>query len=594
MDYKKPPFEYISKQSRLTEVVNAELAKQSILAVDVESDGLDPHTLKLLLVQIGIPGQAFVINAKLDLAPLKTLLENPEILKLVQNGKFDYSALKVTRSIEMRNMYDTMLSERLLTVGMERENSLLSLAAKYTGVQLDKDWESLNWYAAAKSGKFSEAQLRYAAVDVVILFPIYAKQKEGLAKEKLETVAKLEFNLMPVVAEIEIKGSKIDVNKWRENLAVLSQRRDEIARQIQEELRPYFVVKQMGLFGQNTDVLNLNSPMQVMEAFRKLGIDIPSTGEAILAKVDHPVAKLLLKYRENEKLLTAFGENLLEKIHPKTGRIHPDFQQIGADTGRFACSNPNLQQIPTDSAFRSCFIPEPGYKFIVGDYSQIELRIMAELSQDPVFLNAFRNNDDLHTLTASQMYNIPREQVDKKMRFNAKSINFGLMYGRGANSLSIQLGVSFEEAEKLLAKYFATYKKVKSWLDKVGREAVRKGYSTTLSGRKRWYRESDPGDPGYLRAVSHIERQGKNTPIQGTSADMTKFALVGIYNALKDGKYDAFPIHTVHDEIVVEVREDQAEEVKEIVEREMVKSGQMLLKSVPVLAEVKVSNVWEH
>lgn len=594
MDYKKPPFEYISSQSRLTEVVNVELAKQPILAVDVESDGLDPYTLKLLLVQIGIPGQAFVVDAKLDLGPLKTLLEDPEILKLVQNGKFDYSALKVTRSIEIRNMFDTMLSERLLTVGMERENSLLSLAAKYTGVQLDKDWESLNWYAAAKSGKFSEAQLRYAAVDVVILFPIYAKQKEGIEKEKLDQVAKLEFDLLPVVAEIEIKGSKIDVNKWRENLAVLSQRRDEIARQIQEELRPYFVVKQMGLFGQNTDVLNLNSPMQVMGAFRKLGIDIPSTGEAILAKVDHPVAKLLLQYRENEKLLTAFGENLLEKIHPKTGRIHPDFQQIGADTGRFACSNPNLQQIPTDSAFRSCFIPEPGYKFIVGDYSQIELRIMAELAQDPVFLNAFQNNEDLHTLTASQMYNISREQVDKKMRFNAKSINFGLMYGRGANSLSIQLGVSFEEAEKLLEKYFATYKKVKVWLDKAGREAVRKGYSTTLSGRKRWYRELDPGDPSYLRSVSHIERQGKNTPIQGTSADMTKYALVGIYHALKDGKYDAFPIHTVHDEIVVEVRADQAEVVREIVEREMVKSGQMLLKSVPVKAEVKVSDVWEH
>lgn len=594
MDYKKPSFEFITSESRSDEVVKNELANQPILSLDVESDGLDPHTLKLLLVQVGIPGKAFVFDAKLDLTSLKLLLEDTKILKLVQNGKFDYSALKVVKGIEIHNMFDTMLTERLLTVGMERENSLLDLANKYIGIQLDKDWGSLNWYASAKNGTFSDSQLRYAAVDVVVLFPIYEKQQEALQKERLERVAQLEFDLMPVVAEIEIRGSKIDVNKWRENLAVLSQRRNELAKQIQEELRPYFNVRQMDLFGQTADVVNLNSPSQVIDAFKKLGLDIPSTGEAILATLDHPVAKLLLQYRENEKLLTAFGENLLDKIHKKTGRIHPDFMQIGADTGRFACSNPNLQQIPADSAFRSCFIPEPGYKFVVADYSQIELRIMAELSQDPVFLEAFRNNEDLHTLTASQMYGIPREQVDKKMRFNAKSINFGLMYGRGANSLSIQLGVSAEEAEKLLEKYFATYKKVKAWLDKVGREAVKKGYSTTLSGRKRWYRELDPGDPGYQRAVSHIERQGKNTPIQGTSADMTKFALVGIYNALKEGRYDAFPIHTVHDEIVVEVREDQSEAIREIVEREMIKSGQMLLKLVPVKAEVKISSVWEH
>ncbi|NIT03333.1 DNA polymerase I, partial [Candidatus Saccharibacteria bacterium] len=156
--------------------------------------------------------------------------------------------------------------------------------------------------------------------------------------------------------------------------------------------------------------------------------------------------------------------------------------QIGADTGRFACSNPNLQQIPADSMFRRCFIASEGYKLVVADYSQIELRIMAELSRDPAFLKAFKEGEDLHSLTASQMFGVPLERVTKEKRFQAKSINFGLMYGRGARSLSIQLDISEEEAQKLLHKYFATYKKVKSWLDKIGRKAVRRGYSTTLGG----------------------------------------------------------------------------------------------------------------
>lgn len=594
MDYQNPPYEYIAEQARLEEVARDDLAQREVMALDVEGDGLDPHMMNLILMQIGTPEKAYIFNAKLDLTSLRTILENDKVLKILQNGKFDYSALKVVKGVEVANMFDTMLAERILTTGLQRENSLEDLAAKYLGVALDKDWAALNWVATAKSGRVSKAQLKYAANDVLVLFPIYEKLLAALQREKLMPVAALEFSLVPVVAEMEVRGSLIDEKKWRENLQVLMNRRDEIAAQIQQELQPFFRVKQVDLFGNSHDVLNLNSPAQIMEAFRKLGLDLPSTGEAILAKTNHPVARLLLQYREAEKLITAFGENLLTKVHKKTGRIHPDFMQIGADTGRFACSDPNLQQIPTDSTFRSCFVPAKGYKFVVADYSQIELRIMAELSEDPAFMKAFKNDEDLHTRTASEMYNVPLEKVDKKMRFNAKSINFGLMYGRGANSLAVQLGVTSEEAGKLLEKYFTTYRKVKMWLDKAGREAVRKGYSTTLAGRKRWFKEADPGDPLYHRLVSHIERQGKNTPIQGSSADMTKYALVGIYRALREGHYDAFPIHTVHDEIVVEVREDQAKPVRDLVEKEMIKAGERLLRKVPVKVDAKIAAAWEH
>lgn len=589
-DSQNPEYELIENQPEVEKAV-AELEKKEILSVDVEGTKLDPHDTNLLLVQVATPHKAYIFDVqKVDTAPLKPLLEDTRRLKIVQNGKFDYEMIKVNLGITLENIYDTMLAERILTTGIIRENSLAAISRKYLGLQLEKEVR----YTFGKTAKVTKKQLAYAALDVLVLFPIFKAQFKELQKEKLTRVAQLEFRCLPVVAEMEIRGSYIDVEKWRENLRQLKEKRDLAAARIQEELRPLYRHTQVDLFGNHVDVVNLNSPIQILKAFRKVGLDLPSTGEAILRRTDHLLAKMLLEYRGYEKLISAFGENLLAKINPKTKRIHPDFMQIGADTGRFACSNPNLQQIPTDSAFRSCFVPAPGFKFIVADYSQIELRIMAELSEDPAFMQAYKEDKDLHTLTASQMYGIPMERVDKKMRFNAKSINFGLMYGRGAASLATQLGVSVDEAKLLLNKYFRTYGKVRRWLDQVARDAIRKGYSTTLGGRKRWYTLPDKSDPNYERQIAHFERQGKNTPIQGSSADMTKYALVYIYDKIKKNNYTAFPVHTVHDEIVLEVKEDQAEEVRDVVEKEMVRAGQQLLKKVPVKVEAVVSDVWEH
>ena len=593
IDFKNPNFEYITEQTRVPEVA-AELSGSPLISIDVEATGLDPHTLKLLLLQIGTEKKAYVFNASLDLAQLKLLLEDPKILKILQNGKFDYAALKATKKIELNNIYDTMIAERIITTGIRRENSLGAIAKKYLDISLDKDYESYNWEEVGRTGRVTQRHLKYAALDVLTLFPIFKKQFEILKKEDLLKVSKLEFQLISVVAEMELRGSKIDIKKWHENTEELKRKRDEIAAQIQVELKPYYKIQQASLFGTGSDVLNLNSPVQIMEAFRKLNIDIASTGEAVLKTVDHPVAKLMLQYREAEKLISAFGENFLEKVHPKTGRIHPDFMQIGADTGRFACSNPNLQQIPQDYTFRSCFIPGDGYKYVVGDYSQIELRIMAELSKDPVFLGAFEKNEDLHMKTAVNMYNVREEQVDKKMRTAAKTINFGLMYGRGPASIGIQIGVGVDEARSLLDKYFKAYQGVKKWLDRAGKEAVHRGFSTTLLGRKRWYLMPDKADPNYERLLANIERQGKNTPIQGTSADITKFALIYINDRIKREKLDAFLIHTVHDEIVTEARAEVAQYVRDLVEEEMVRAAKQLLKSVKVLSDVKVADYWSH
>jgi len=590
-DPQNPSYELIETQEQVEKAVR-ELKKREVLALDTEATQLDPYNTTLILVQVGTPKTAYIFNfQKVDIAPLKPLLEDPKRLKIVQNGKFDYEMLKANAGITIENIFDTMLAERILTTGFKRENSLEALALNYLDIQLDKSIRN----TFTKTDTLTKDQLKYAALDVLVLFPLFKIQFKKLQKEKLVKIAQLEFRCLPVVAEMELRGARIDEERWRKNLQELKAKRDLVAARIQEELRPLYQNTQVDLFGNHVDVVNLNSPVQILEAFRRVGIDLPSTSESVLRRTNHPLAKMLLEYRSYEKLISAFGENLLSKINPKTGRIHPDYMQIGADTGRFACSNPNLQQIPKDSAFRSCFIPAEGYKFVVADYSQIELRIMAEFSEDPAFMKAYREDRDLHTLTAAQMFGIPEEKVRHDVeRFQAKSINFGLMYGRGAASLASQLGISVEEAKTLLNKYFRTYSKVKRWLDKAGRDAVQKGYSVTLGGRKRWFRRPDPSDPSYERQLSHFERQGKNTPIQGTSADIIKYALVFIYDKIKKKGYEAFPVHTVHDEVVVEVREDQAEEVRDLVEKEMIRAAKVLLKKVPVKVGIKISDIWEH
>ncbi|OGC56138.1 hypothetical protein A2797_02165 [candidate division WWE3 bacterium RIFCSPHIGHO2_01_FULL_48_15] len=584
-------YEVIEDQ-KLVEKIADELSQEPIVSFDIEGTSLDPYDTKLLLVQVAVPGKAYLFDARhLDLKPLSGVLENEKILKLAQNAKFDYGMLKVKYGIEVKNIFDTMLAERILTTGLARENSLAAICRKYLGIELAKETRDT---FVGHTRDFSKKQLDYAASDVLVLFPIYERQKTALEKEGLAKIADLEFKLISVVAEMELRGFLIDVEKWRKVIRDYQQKANEVAGKIQEELRPYFRHTQTDLFGNHADVVNLNSPSQVLDAFRKVGLDLPSTGEEILARYDHPLAKLLLEHRTYEKIITAFGENLIAKINPKTGRIHPDYMQIGADTGRFACSNPNLQQIPSDSLFRQCFVAPPGYKLVVADYSQIELRIAAELSQDPVFLKAFADDADLHIVTASQMYGVPPEAVTKQLRNTSKTINFGLLYGRGAKSIGVQIGASEEKARALLDKYFRTYRQVKRWLDNAARDAIRLGYSETLGGRKRFYQKLDPDDPGYERQIAYIERQGKNTPVQGTSADMTKLALIHIGKRIKEEGLEATPIHTVHDEIVVEAKEEKAEDIAKIVGEEMERAGKELLKQVPVKVDISVSDVWEH
>jgi DNA polymerase-1 len=577
-------FELITDQARLAEVV-AELSSHPIVAVDTETTGLDPFAENtLLLVQVATPERAYLVDARrVDPRPLRRILEDDRTLKLLQNAKFDYKMLRHQTGISMRRMYDTMLAERVLTAGISREIGLASLAKKYAGVTLDK---SVRTSFIDKTGEFSHDQLRYAARDALVLFTIYAQQREKLKQEKMLEVALLEFKTVIAVSEMELAGCLIDQGRWRKIIDSAQAERDRSAHELGALLAD--AIPQQSLFG--GPAINLNSNTQLLETFGRMGLDLPDTMEATLQKHDHPAIKKLLEYRGFEKMLSAFGEKFLDLIHPTTGRIHPDFNQIGADTGRFSCTNPNVQQIPATSDFRACFVAAPGYKLITCDYSQAELRILAQLSEDPAFVEAFQSGGDLHQLTASQMYQVPPDLVDKKQRGAAKVINFGLAYGRGPAALGVQLGVSTDGAKKLIDQYFKAYSGIQRWLDKAGRDAVRRGYSVTLYGRKRYYAELDDRDPEYNKKRASIERQGKNSPIQGANADMTKLALVGLNEALQG--YDARVVNTVHDEIVVEARAEQAEAVCKIVEHEMVKAGAKIITLVPVVADAKIADYW--
>lgn len=575
-------YEVIRDNLKLIEVAQT-ISTYPVLAIDTETTGLNPITDSLLLVQIATPEKVYVIEAReVDLRHVKNALENSQIVKILQNAKFDYKFIKAKLGISIVNIFDTMLAERVLTTGISRAIALSQITKKYLDINLEK---SIRTSFVNLSAPMTNEQFDYAAQDAAVLFLLYPQMKWELEKLELADVAKLEFDAVIPISEMELEGVLVDVVKWREIIKDHEVKRDQLQKETLELLGSN--ATQKTLFG-DVQQINLNSQKQVISAFSELNISLEDTSEAQLNQVDHPAAKKLLEYREHDKIITSFGETFLNLINPLTGRIHPNFQQIGADTGRLSCQNPNLQQIP--SFFRSCFICPPGYSVITCDYSQAELRILAHLSQDPKFCKAFRDGGDLHATTASQMFKVPIDKVTKEQRGQAKTINFGLAYGRGPASLALQLGVSSDKAEKLIKSYFKSYSGIEAWLNTAAMSAVEAGYSLTPFGRKRFYTMPDPRDPEYKKQIGGIQRKGKNTPIQGSNADMIKYALIFINERLKE--FDAKLVNTVHDEIVVEAKDDQAEKVFEIVKNEMVRAAEIFITAVPFVVDGILAPHW--
>ena len=557
------------------------LQKAVVVGLDTETTSLSPRDGKVRLLQIATPDETFVIDLfeVQDLSPLKDVLEDGPV-KVLHNSKFDYAFLFAERGIALHPVFDTMLAAQVLAGGDQRPSfSLEAVAERFLEETLDKSAGREDW-----SGELSEGQLEYAARDAAILLPLHEKLAAALEEEKLTSVSKIEFRAVAAIAEMELSGVKLDVARWKELEKTIRVRRDEAAEELEAQFpQPEGILPLEGLGPR----LNLNSPQQITDAFRSLGVDLPDTKVWTLLKVDHPAAKLLLKYRELQKKLGTYLETYPRYIDPGSGRIHANFLQCRVPTGRLACTNPNIQQIPHEDEFRSCFVAEEGNTLVIADYSQIELRILAEVSDDAGFVEAFQKGEDLHRVTAATMFGVGKDEVTKDQRSAAKRINFGLMYGRGARSLSAQLGTDDERARVLIDEYFANYPGVQKFLQNTANRAMKTRTLRTLAGRVRKFGDTsglDRQDKGALR------REAMNYPIQGSSADIAKLALVYLHEALRD--LDARLINSIHDEFVVECREDLAEEVTERMEDAMIRAGKVLLKKVPPEVEVGVSREW--
>ena len=562
--------------------------------VDSETGGLDPFLSDLVLIQLMAGSKVFLIDTGMIPADhrkaffydgLERILEDKTILKVFHNGLFDLKFFKYrlfdNNGVRFKSLFDTMLAEQLLTAGISKRgnHSLKALCRKYLSIELDKGLQT-----SFLPGKpLTKEQIRYAVEDVKHLEAIFRIQSAAIAEAGLTETALLEFGITPAIVNIELAGVRLDTKKLEAMKVLLLCEEKRLEQRLSEIVAASRPVKKQELFAQTS--INFRSPVQVNQLLNDFGFDVAGTGTEILEKIDHPFTKALLEYRKVSKLLSSFCDKLPKHIHPKTGRIHPEFFQLGTEAGRFTCQNPNLQQIPHDQEWRDLFSAPEGRKIITADYSQIELRILAEFSQDPAFVEAYHNNQDLHSRTASEMFNVPIDQVNKDQRGIAKTINFGLCYGMSSKGLSERLNIPGEKAEAFINQYFRAYPKVKKILQDLGMKAVTDLCSITLGGRKRYYLATDS-----FSGQKALERKGRNTPIQGTCGDILKKAILYLWDSLKD--YDAKMVNLVHDEIVVEVREDQAEEVRDIVKRDMIRAGRDYIKSVPVEVEIKIDTRW--
>ncbi|MEW6735319.1 MAG: DNA polymerase, partial [Acidobacteriota bacterium] len=423
--------------------------------------------------------------------------------KIFHNTKFTLKMLNQHYGIMVKGIFDTMLAAQL--IGGGRENAIFSLSellGKY-GISIGEASGSDELFGISES----ENQMASAARRAMSLVQVYEKQRLKLQELALIKIAKLEFDCVAAIVEMELAGILLDTERWKALIAITAKQHKELADEIKQQLQP--ANSQLNLFQEVQ--LNLDSPQQVLEAFRRIGVPLKNTRSVHMDQFadEYPLIDKFLEYRGLQKLLTSHGENMFRFIHPVTGRIHANFLQIGTPSGRLACHDPNLQQVPRSVNYRSCFIAPMGRKFIVADYSQIELRILAGLANDATLISAFESGVDLHKTIASQMFGIPLESVTTEYREAAKKLNYGIVYGMGAKGLGRITGRTLSESEELIDKYFATYREVARWLRQAGDQAVKTRSSRTKLGRLVAY-SFDADDQ---TEVAAINRYGRNTPI---------------------------------------------------------------------------------
>lgn len=563
---------------------------------DTETTGLDPMQVEIIALTISLkPGEAFMIHFPVDdaeslkqLEDLRVVLESPDIVKVGQNLKYDMLLLKNYGINVCEPLYDTMLAHYVINADLAHGMDAMARD------MLDYDPVSIV-SLIGKKGK-SQKSLRdipieelvdYACEDADITLALKEKLDplvdQGEVRKVMETV---EFPLVPVLTQIEFEGVKVDedfLNAYSEELATEMDK-------IEEEI-----------YNMAGEKFNINSPKQLGDIiFEKLKIAKGrktktgqySTKEEELLRManDHDLPAYVLRFRKLGKLKSTYVDALPQLVNPKTGRIHSTLSQAVTATGRLSSNNPNLQNIPirTDEGreIRKAFIPEEGFTFMAADYSQVELRLMAELSQDPGMMEAFQNHQDIHRATAARVFGVEMEDVDSDMRSKAKMVNFGIIYGISAFGLSQRLKIARKEAAEIISNYFEKYAGVKAYMDSMVEKARETGYAETIMGRRRYLPDINSGNH---TIKSFAERNAINTPVQGSAADLIKIAMINIHNEMAKRQMKSRMILQVHDELVFEAHKDEIESLSALVKDLMENAVKF---SVPMEVEIGLGKNW--
>lgn len=582
------------------EALVKQLMKEKEISFDTETTGIDANRAELVGMSFcWKPGEGHYVQFAADrsqvaevLARFKPVFDRTDVMWIGQNIKYDLLILK-NYGVELPGqIFDTMLAHYVIEPEGKRGMDLLS--AQYLGYE-PVHIEELIGKKGKNQGNMRDVELElvkeYAVEDADITLQLKNVFIHGLKEKGVEKVFyEVDNPLVQVLKDMEFEGVKIDVDFLKDYSTEL----DKEAKAAEER-----VYKEAGVR------FNLASPKQLGEVlFEKLKLDPKAkktktgqyaTGEDVLQKLQHlhAVPADVLIFRELTKLKSTYVDALPELINPKTGRVHTTYGQAVAVTGRLASNNPNLQNIPIRSErgkeIRKAFIPGDKDRVLISaDYSQIELRIVAAISGDPNMCEAFRLNKDIHTATAAKVYNIDEAEVTKEMRYKAKSVNFGIIYGQGAFGLADNLGISRTEAKTIIDNYKKEFSGITKYMDDTINFAREKGYVETLMGRKRWLRDINSAN---FTVRGFAERNAINSPIQGTAADMIKMAMVKVQDAMRKGKYRSRMILQVHDELVFDAYKDEAEELRALVLENM-QSALPLPNEVPVIAEAGVGNNW--
>jgi len=574
------------------------LLQQKEISFDTETTGIDTHIAELVGLSFSVKTQegwyvpipADRKEAQNILEEFRVIYENESILKIGQNIKYDMNILSNYDIHVNGELFDTMVAHYLIQPEMRHNmNILAETYLSYSPVSI----ESLIGKKGKDQGSMRDVPLelitQYASEDADITLQLKEKFVPMLEESQTSKLLKeVEMPLIPVLSAMEQEGIRLDISSLKE----LSKELEGDILKLDDEIQ--------GMAG---TPFNISSPKQVGDIlFEILKIDEKpkktktgqyATGEDILSKLSgkHPIINLILDYREIVKLKSTYVDALPLMVNEKTGRIHSSFNQVVAVTGRLSSDNPNLQNIPIRTSrgreVRKAFVPrDENHILLSADYSQIELRIMAHLCQDPGMLDAFHNNLDIHTATASKVFEVDLADVDSDMRRKAKMVNFGIIYGISAFGLSERLNIPRKEAASIIENYFIQYPLIKDYMDGAIESAQKLGYVETILGRKRYLRD--------INSANHTvrgfaERNAINAPIQGSAADMIKVAMINVHKVLADKKLRSKLVLQVHDELVFDVPKEEKDEMRALVIKHMEEAMPL---SVPVLVEAGTGDNW--